>query len=362
MFGRARLDADEHVSRDWRIHELARDFAVLDVWALPTPGGRDDFDDLVARWRTFDPARTSLVVRALFAIRWSLGRVLGLDRPATGLGHRVPTLRDRLTDDLRCRTTELECGRGPFVHLYRTADECALEIANRTVHGVLHLGWVADGTGAYRGQLAVLVKPNGALGRAYLVAIAPFRHLIVYPLVLRDVGRRWRARHGADEHPKGNPMAHNVFNAAQVRQIAPGVELRASRTLGRVDYADAFEVDLARSRERSAEGWMRALLDGAPLRTRLRLLAGWSSIGLRLRIPGAQHSILGWDIRDGDDDFVLLGARSRIGMPGELLLRRRGAGLLFSTRVRHDNPFVRRLWATIEPSHVTTVRSLLDRL
>ena len=26
-----------------RIHEIAKDFRVLDVWALPTPGGQDDF-------------------------------------------------------------------------------------------------------------------------------------------------------------------------------------------------------------------------------------------------------------------------------------------------------------------------------
>ena len=42
--------------------------------------------------------------------------------------------------------------------------------------------------------MAVLVRPNGALGRAYLAAIAPFRHLIVYPLMMRDIGRAWRER------------------------------------------------------------------------------------------------------------------------------------------------------------------------
>ena len=73
-----------------------------------------------------------------------------------------------------------------------TDDELALEIANETVHGVLHLGWVADGAGGYRGQMAILVKPNGFLGSVYMAAIAPFRHLAVYPLMLRDIGRAWR--------------------------------------------------------------------------------------------------------------------------------------------------------------------------
>jgi len=37
------------------------------------------------------------------------------------------------------------------------------------------------------------VKPNGLLGSAYMAAIKPFRHLIVYPPMLREMGRTWRA-------------------------------------------------------------------------------------------------------------------------------------------------------------------------
>ena len=76
--------------------------------------------------------------------------------------------------------------------MYLTEDEWALEIANRTVHGVLHLGWVAEHDGGHRGQMAVLVKPNGMLGTAYMAAITPFRHRIVYPAMLREIERRWR--------------------------------------------------------------------------------------------------------------------------------------------------------------------------
>jgi hypothetical protein len=194
MFGSAPLDKSEHTKRSWRIHELTKDFQVLDVWALPTPGGADDFAQLVDLWSTFDPGQSSPVVRALFTIRWTLGRILGLDRPDTGLGARVETLRDRLPDDLRDAPADLARDRSPFSPLYLTHDEFAMEIANQTVHGVLHVGWVPDGAGGFRGQMAVLVRPNGALGVAYMAAIAPFRHLIVYPLMMRDIGRTWRAR------------------------------------------------------------------------------------------------------------------------------------------------------------------------
>ena len=61
------------------------------------------------------------------------------------------------------------------------------------MHGVMHIGWVPDGTGGYRGQMAVLVKPNGLLGNAYMAAIRPFRHLIVYPPMMRQIERDWRA-------------------------------------------------------------------------------------------------------------------------------------------------------------------------
>jgi uncharacterized protein DUF2867 len=44
--------------------------------------------------------------------------------------------------------------------------------------------------------MAVLVKPNGMVGNAYMAAIKPFRHLLVYPQLMRDLERHWRARAG----------------------------------------------------------------------------------------------------------------------------------------------------------------------
>jgi hypothetical protein len=192
MFHIAPLDKAEHTSRPWRIHALTKDFRVLDVWALPTPGGPDDFPKLVRLMAGFDPGRSSLVVRGLFAIRFALGGLLGLDRPEDGVGTRVATLRDRLPADLADTATDFDVDTDPFRPLYVTDDEFALEIANQTMHGVLHVGWVPDGAGGFRGQMAVLVKPNGFVGSIYMAAISPFRHLAVYPLMLRDIGRAWQ--------------------------------------------------------------------------------------------------------------------------------------------------------------------------
>jgi hypothetical protein len=195
-----RLPDTEHTSRPWRIHEITRDFRLEDVWALPTPGGPDDFLRLVRQFAAGDTLdNPSRAARTLFRIRWKLGELLGWDDPDTGVGSRVPTLRDRLPADLSGAPGP-EFESLPFNSLYLLDDEFAAEIANRTVHGVMHLGWVSDGAGGYRGQMAVLVKPNGLLGTAYMAAISPFRHLVVYPPLLRGIERDWRDR-TADRRP-----------------------------------------------------------------------------------------------------------------------------------------------------------------
>lgn len=197
-----RLPDTAHTSRAWRIHELTPDFRLEDVWALPTPGGPDDFPRLVELATSYDPSRSpSLPVRALAAIRWKLGDLLGLDSPEAGIGTRVPSLRVRFPADVRGAPRGPDPDALPLTPLYLLEDEFAAEIANGTMHGVVHLGWVPDDTGGYRGQLAVLVKPNGPLGHAYMIAIRPFRYLLVYPEMLRELGRLWQER--AVEHTPG---------------------------------------------------------------------------------------------------------------------------------------------------------------
>jgi Protein of unknown function (DUF2867) len=190
-----KLPNTAHTSRPWRIHEITRDFRLEDVWALATPGGPDDLPRLVHRLASGDPSRSpSGAVRTLFAIRWKIGQLLGWDGPAAGVGSRVPTLRDRLPADLRDAPSGPDFDALPFSSLYLLKDEWAAEIANRTMHGVMHIGWVPDPGGGYRGQMAVLVKPNGLLGTGYLAAIKPFRHLLVYPSMIRAIERQWRRR------------------------------------------------------------------------------------------------------------------------------------------------------------------------
>ncbi|MBF6334076.1 DUF2867 domain-containing protein [Nocardia transvalensis] len=187
-----RLSLTAHTSQPWRIHEISRDFEIEDVWALPTPGGPDDFPRLVQEISSGDDSGASGLYHILFAIRWKLGALLGWDRDDTGIGGRVPSLRDRLPADLREGPRGPDLQGKPMHSLYLTENEWACEIANKTMHGIMHIGWVRDETGTHRGQMAVLVKPNGLFGSLYMTAIKPFRYLLVYPPLMRSIERNWR--------------------------------------------------------------------------------------------------------------------------------------------------------------------------
>jgi hypothetical protein len=118
-----RLPITANTSRPWRIHELVTDFRLEDLWALPTPGGGDDFPRLVQVIASGDPSRdSSAASRALWAIRWKLGELFGWDDPDSGLGSRVPTLRDRLPADLRDAPPGPDFTSLPFTSLYLLED------------------------------------------------------------------------------------------------------------------------------------------------------------------------------------------------------------------------------------------------
>jgi len=198
-----RLPNEAHDSHRWLIGEIAPDFTLLDVWALPVGGRRDDFDAFLAALAFFDPAHTgTTLTRFLFWLRLRAGALLGWDDPTkerripgcseSSLAVRVPDALADTAED-HAISNAMRTTAGGFTPLYKTDDEWAAEISNDTVHGVMHLAWVQQPDGRYRAQMGVYVKPRGWFGRVYLKCIEPFRHLIVYPALTRQVGRMWRA-------------------------------------------------------------------------------------------------------------------------------------------------------------------------
>lgn len=193
-----RLPNSEHESHAWRIREVAPDFRLEDVWALPVRGGAEDFVALLEVMSSIDPADAeSRATRALFSIRYRLGGLFGWDdapHPLAIPHDNETTLSARLPEDLRNSAAGLDLRVTDFTPLYRTDVEWAAELSNRTVHAVMHLAWVEKGKGLYQGQMGVYVKPRGRFGAAYMAAIAPFRHRIVYPSLMREIERAWNAR------------------------------------------------------------------------------------------------------------------------------------------------------------------------
>ncbi|TQL70368.1 uncharacterized protein DUF2867 [Nocardioides albertanoniae] len=188
------LPSGAYAGQAWRIHEIATDFDLEDVWALPVQGGPDDFPRFVEAVMNGDERDFPAAYRLLFAVRWALGRVLGTDTHEHGLEERVESLHDRLPADLGEHPAPVR-EESPFRPLYLTDREYAAEIANRTMHGVLHIGWVEDATASdgFSAQLSVLVRPNGLCGEAYMAFIKPFRYLVVYPAMLRTFEQRWES-------------------------------------------------------------------------------------------------------------------------------------------------------------------------
>ncbi len=189
-----RLPRSAHDEQGWRIAEIAPDFEVEDVWSLPVHGGPDDFPallEVMAHLSSDDsPSRLS---RLLFGVRWKLGEWFGWDDDKLPIpGERSTTLASRLPDDLRGTTDGIDFASLPFDPLYRTDREAAAEISNKTVHAMMHLGWVDKGHGDNQGQMAVLVKPRGRFGTVYMGLIKPFRHGIVYPALMRQVEQAWK--------------------------------------------------------------------------------------------------------------------------------------------------------------------------
>jgi hypothetical protein len=204
-----RLPNTAHESRPWRIREIAPDFTLEDVWALPVHGGAEDFQALLNVVASGDPANAeSLSARVLWRVRDRLGSWFDLGRISApvnsggnGSAGKLPipgtsetSLVDRLPDDLRNTAADLRFDSLPFAPLYRTDVEFAAEVSNQTVHGVMHLAWVDQGKGRYQGQMAVYVKPRGRFGKGYMALIKPFRHWVVYPALMRQIERAWNRR------------------------------------------------------------------------------------------------------------------------------------------------------------------------
>lgn len=185
-----------HHTHPWRVHTLARDFELIDVWRfelrLDEGHGFDEF--LATYWEAIHTVENSLLSK----LRLVIGRIVGWDDAAKSLpipGCTERTVADRLdaADHARNLFSANEPCPLPVAHLkpvYRFEDEVLYEVSNATVHALMHVS-CAPGESPL---LGVYIKSRGVFTRLYMAAIWPARHAVVYPSLMSRVESGWRTR------------------------------------------------------------------------------------------------------------------------------------------------------------------------
>ena len=116
-------------------------------------------------------------------------------------------------------------------------------------------------------------------------------------------------------------------------------------------YTDTFEVDAQAVRDRSAEAWMRAVLEGAPRPLRWFIVAGWRMVlGFRLGPPQSLSHILGWPIVTTSPELVVLEQHSAL-MTARLVLRVTEQEVTWTTYVHYEHAAARAVWAIVGLLH-----------
>lgn len=192
-----RIDPAEFLARPLRVHAFLHDVPLEDVWAIRLPGGRDGLT--IQDLRTVFIAAVEAappVVKGLFRLRSRIGALLGWDQRRSAW--TAESYAYRLTPADRPQSTAVPgTPDGRLSLLYRFEDEQLSETRNATVHAFssLSIQRTSDGYLAY---LAIYVQPVHRFTRLYMVAITPFRRLIVYPAIIRKVQSAWAEQYGGE--------------------------------------------------------------------------------------------------------------------------------------------------------------------
>ena len=169
-----------------------------DVWVVDLPRPRERVT--LAAFHPFEgekraAGRLPPSARALFRLRFFLGRIFGLETEPKDAAATSFALRLTPEDRARCIVAP-GTSAGAFRVVYRFENEHLAELTNRTAHAAA-LSALVETENSYRFYFAVYVRSVGRLTPLYMAAIDPFRKLIVYPSLLRSVRARWSRTVGA---------------------------------------------------------------------------------------------------------------------------------------------------------------------
>lgn len=185
--------AKAHRARPWRVHGVAHDFLLEDLWTfdLGQRKSEDVREFLACFWGAFGRLAESRLAKA----RLRIGRVLRWDDHDLTLpipGCTETTLCARLDDDDRRKNLAADDAPSPVASpvvktVYVFSEEALYEFSNDTIHGALHVALTGGSA-----TLAVYVKSRGVSSRLYMAAIWPARHLLLYPMLIRKIEGDWR--------------------------------------------------------------------------------------------------------------------------------------------------------------------------
>jgi Protein of unknown function (DUF2867) len=175
-----------------RVHDFLAGVPLHDVWAIDLPRTRSGITlDEFLRTASACPCTSTPppLVRTLLNIRFFVGRLLGWDRePATTAWESFAT---RMTTADRSRSlAPAGTPEGLFRVVYRFENEQLLELINRTAQAAA-LSALVETANTYRFYFGVYVRSVSRFTPIYMALIDPFRKLVVYPSLLRNVRAKW---------------------------------------------------------------------------------------------------------------------------------------------------------------------------
>jgi hypothetical protein len=189
-----RVAAGEYQDLDLWAHSFLRDVPLHDAFAIDLPGGGEGrtMSDIRALLSPDAALKANPFVAALFQFRFFLGRIFGWDDPGRFEKH---SYLYRLGAEDRARSL-IEPGTpdGPFRMLNLLPRESVRELQNATAHAFLCEA-LRESDSGYRLYWGVYVKPTSRLTPLYMALIAPFRHFVVYPAILRRIRMAWMRRY-----------------------------------------------------------------------------------------------------------------------------------------------------------------------
>jgi hypothetical protein len=128
--------------------------------------------------------------------------------------------------------------------------------------------------------------------------------------------------------------------------------------LQRVDYADAFAVDVAT--RRTPEEWIRLSAAAAPILFSAVRVAH-RALGLPLAPPESADHPIGWNILRSDPEEAVLGNDGFFGTPRIVVLTPPGQ-VVIATLIQLSGLLGRAIWAPVAPGHRAVAQYILKEI